>query len=162
VWTATQSAESAEPIAVGSHVVAFSLEDQHGEKHEVDESVRLILFTRDMDGGDLIKEALADTDRGFLDRHDAVYIADISKMPALIARLFALPSMRKRPYRMLLDREASVTAALPAEKGRATAIVIDELRIQSIDYLGSAEEVRQAIHSTSATDPAADAEHSEE
>src|SRR3546814_1459443 len=40
----------------------------------------------------------------FVDNH-IDYISDISSMPALIAKLFALPKMRKYSFRLLLNRD---------------------------------------------------------
>ena len=53
-------AAATEPYAVGDAIAPFTLEDQHGEDRSVDASVKVILFSRDMDGGDYLKEALAD------------------------------------------------------------------------------------------------------
>ena len=60
-------AADAEPYGVGDVVEPFELEDQHGVSHRVDETVALILFSRDMDGGDLLKEALKKAPEGFLE-----------------------------------------------------------------------------------------------
>ncbi len=136
---------SAEPYAVGTSLRAFSLEDQYGIRGEVDTRVRLLLLTRDMDGGDLVKRALADVDQKFLDERRAVYIADIARMPALVSKLVAVPRMRKRPYRVVLDRDGSATRDLPYAAGKATAIFLDDLRITRIAYLATAEEVRAAV-----------------
>ena len=135
----------AEPLAVGGTLSAFSLEDQHGASHRVDASVAVVLFSRDMDGGNLLKEALADSEPGFLEARHAVYVADISGMPSLVARLFALPSMRKRPYPMLLDRDGEATRDLPDLEGKATLLRLDDLRITGVEHLDSAAEVREAL-----------------
>ena len=50
----------AEPLQVGSQLDAFSIEDQFGKSHAVDGSLRAILFTRDMDAGELVKAALSE------------------------------------------------------------------------------------------------------
>ena len=87
----------AEPYAVGDRIAAFTLEDQHGEAHTLSQDVTLLLFSRDMDGGNLIKAALSTAPAGFLTSRNALYLTDISRMPKLVAKMFALPSMRKRP-----------------------------------------------------------------
>lgn len=136
---------AAQTRAVGDRIEPFSLEDQHGEAHEVDASIQVILFSRDMAGGKLLKEALADDGAGLLERRGAVYVADISGMPSLVARLFALPSMRERPYAMLLDRDGSATAQLPDREERATVIVLDALEIQRVEHLETAGEILRAL-----------------
>ena len=46
-------------------------------------------------------------------------------MPALVARMFVIPTMRKRPYSMLLNRSGGVTQRVSDVKERATVIFLD-------------------------------------
>ncbi len=62
-----------------------------------------------------------------------------------MARLFALPMMRKRAYPMLLDRAGSLTAQLPDADGKAMLISLESLRITHIQHPSTSEEVRRAI-----------------
>lgn len=136
---------AATPYAVGDRLTGFTLENQHDEAGRVDASTKVVLFSRDMDGGKLIKEALEDVPQEELDDRGAVYVSDISGMPRLVARLFAVPSMRKRPYAMLLDREGEVTARLPDVEGEATLIFLSDLEIDRVEHASSAGAVRDAL-----------------
>jgi hypothetical protein len=138
----------AQPYAVGDAIEPFTLEDQHGKSRTVDASVKVILFSRDMEGGDLLKEGLADVDPGYLDGRNAVYVADISRMPRLVARMFAIPAMRDRPYAMLLDRDGETTARLPAAEGQATLLFLDRLTVQRIAHVTEARAVRHELEGT--------------
>ena len=138
----------AQPYAVGDAIEPFSLEDQHGEKRSVDASVRVILFSRDMQGGDLLKQGLADVYPGYLGAKQAVYVADISRMPGLVATLFAIPAMRDRPYAMLLDRDGKTTARLPGAEGQATLIFLDGLSVGRIVHVAQAPDVRQELEAS--------------
>jgi len=135
----------AEPYAVGDALEPVTLEDQHGVSHTLDGSVQVVLFSRDMDGGDVLKQALADAPKDFLAQRGALYVADIEGMPRLVARLFALPSMRRRPYPMLLDRDGTKTARLPSEEGAATLLFLESLRLVRVLHTGSPAELRGAI-----------------
>lgn len=139
----------AEPLQVGRSLAPFSLEDQHGESHTVDASARILLFSRDMEGGGLLKEALEGRDASYLSARGALYLADISGMPRLIARFVALPRMRRRAYPMLLDPDGSATRALPDREGEATLVFLDRLRITRIEYAGTSEEVRALLEEAS-------------
>jgi hypothetical protein len=136
---------SAAPYGVGSVIPALTLEDQHGDRAQVDEGTRILVVTRDMDAGDIVKAALGDADQQFLDQRRAVYVADISGMPALIARMIGVPRMQKRPYRVLLDRDGSVTRDLPHVAGKPTVVVVEKLRITRIEHPATAEELRKAL-----------------
>jgi hypothetical protein len=138
-------AAGAEPHGVGSVLPRFSLRDQHGDPHTLDASARLILFSRDMDGGDVIKETLGEQGGAFLEQKHAVYVADVSGMPRIIRRVIAMPRMRRRPYRMWLDTEGTVTADFPSTEGKATLLFLDRLRITRIEQVASPDELRRAL-----------------
>ncbi len=135
----------AESYEVGSVLPALELPDQHGELHALDASLRLVLFSRDMDGGGVIREALREDGAALLERERAAYVADVSRMPGLVRRLIAKPRMRKRPYRMLLDEAGEATADFPSDAGRPTLLFLDALRVVRIEKPATAAELRAAL-----------------
>jgi hypothetical protein len=139
------AAAFAAPYAVGDEVRPFALDDQHGRRVEVGPAVRVLVVTRDMGGGDVVKEALAGADQAFLDARRAVYVADISRMPGLISRMIALPRMRKRAYRVLIDTDGAVAREFPAVEGRPTVVVVDRLRITRVTHPATAGELGAAL-----------------
>ena len=145
-----------EPYAVGSVLPALSLEDQHGETRALDASVRVVLFSRDMDGGGVVKQALADDGPDFLGRNRAVYVTDVSAMPGLVLRLMARPAMRRRPYPMLLDEQGDATADFPSQKGKATLLFLERSKVLRVAYAGTAAELREALEPTAPDEGAAD------
>lgn len=132
-------------VGVNDTIAAIALEDQHGQPGGVDATTRGILLSRDMDGGGLVREALAEDGAAQLERAGAVYVADVHGMPGLIRRMVALPRMRGRPYRVLVDTDGAPTAVLPSVPGKATWLRLDGLRVVEIRFLSSADEVRQAL-----------------
>jgi hypothetical protein len=134
-----------EPLAAGSTLPPLTLPDQHGTAHAIDESVRLVLFTRDMKGGGVVKEALQADGRGFLERHHALYVSDVSRMPGLIRSAIAKPRLRSRGYPILLDEAGTATADLPAAEGKATLLFLEKLRVTRVEQVGSVEELRGAV-----------------
>jgi hypothetical protein len=138
-------ASGAEPYAVGDRIEPFDLRDQHDLEHRVDESTEIVLLSRNMAAGKVIKQALeAAGSEALRDRH-AVYVADISGMPGLVARLFAIPSMRKRSYPMLLDRDGEASARLPDGGDRATLIRCNGLEITHIGHFEDPAELRSEL-----------------
>lgn len=131
--------------AVGDTIEAFTLEDQRGDEGRVDVSTRVILFSRDMPGGRLLKEALEDVEAETLEARGAVYVSDISGMPALVARMMAVPAMRRRPYDLLLDRDGDVTARLPDAIRQATLIHLEALRIVRLEHADDVATIRASL-----------------
>jgi hypothetical protein len=124
---------------------AIALEDQFGSPHTLGPEIRVVLLTKDMDAGDVLEEALAGMAGSELASRGIAVVADIHRMPGLITRLFALPSLRKRAYPMWLDREGEATAALPSEAGAVSLLEISNGRLDSVRFLKEAPALRDAL-----------------
>ena len=142
-------AASAESWSVGSKLPPLTLSDQHGKAVAIDSSVRVLIFSREMSGGGIVKEALATDGAKFLEANRAVYVSDVSGMPAVIRSAFALPAMRRRDYRIALDESGEATRDIPSIEGKPTLLVLDAGTIVSIANPGSAEELRAAVAAAS-------------
>lgn len=139
------AAAAAEPVGPGMRMPALTLNDQHDVPASIGPDTRLVVFARDMDAADIVEEALADAGANLLADAGAVFVSDIHRMPGIITRLFALPAMRKRPYRMLLDREGTVTADFPSQEEKVSLIHLDGLEIKNVEYVESAVALRAAL-----------------
>jgi hypothetical protein len=135
----------ARTLGAGSALSSVTLEDQHGVAGGVGPDVRVIVLSRDMTAGGVVKSAFAGMDQGALEDRRAVYIADISRMPGMIARMFAIPRMRRRSYRVLLDRDGAATRELPYTEGRPTVLLVESGKIVAVTHPATAEELRAAI-----------------
>lgn len=138
-------AAGAAPILPGGVLPALALEDQHGRMVSTSASTRLVLFAADKAASDLINEVLAARPAGVLDGLGAVYFADISAMPALVTRMFALPALREMPFAVGLGREASQLADLPRQKGAATVVRLVDGKVASIEYARNVGQLMQVI-----------------
>ena len=130
-----------EPLEVGDRLEAFSLEDQHGEEHRLGPDIRVILYSRDRKGGSVMSDAMEGRDGAFLTARGIAYVNDISAMPSLVTRLFAVPAMRRRPYPILLDREGDLTARFPDRSDSATLILLNDSTLISIEYIDDSSEL---------------------
>jgi hypothetical protein len=153
LWLLLASSAHAEPLGPGMRLPEIRLSDQHDVETTIGADVQVVLFTRDMDAGKIVKEALAKDGKEQLEGAGAVYVSDISGMPRLIAKMFALPSMRKRPYRMILDRDGKATADFPSEKDKVTFLRIEVGAITGIEYVESAGVLSAMLAHTPARKP---------
>jgi hypothetical protein len=127
-------------LAVGDAVPAIVANDQHGTGFQFTNGVRFLLVATEMGCSKAANQKLAAAGAGFLDQHHAAYLVDIHTMPA-VARVFALPTLRKYPHRIVLVETADALAAFPAQPGRVTVLALTPAkRIQKISYWNPARE----------------------
>lgn len=128
----------------GDAINSISLLDQHDKVINITDETRVVLFSRSMKGGDIIKETLQPLSESQFPAH-LVYVADISGMPSLIAKFVAIPQMQELPFAIGLDREGEVSHLLPDTKDMATMILLDKRNILDIAYFDSSEALGQAL-----------------
>ena len=135
----------ASPYAIGDRLAPVSLYDQHEKPGTISETTRIILFSRDKKGGELLNDALSTMPEGFLVEQKIVYISDISAMPGLIAKYIAIPAMQKKSYSMLLDKDGNSTTNYPDQKGMATLIYVKSLTITKVVHLDSIDAISKNL-----------------
>jgi hypothetical protein len=128
----------AEPAGVGATLAARTLENQHGLPLPIDAATRRLVFSTEKAVSDWVHAALSPWGAAGLEQAGIVCVADISAMPALITRMFALPKLRELPIAIGLAREAGVLADLPRRPGLATAVRLDRLQVLEVQYLPDA------------------------
>ncbi|PTU77113.1 FAD/FMN-containing dehydrogenase [Pseudomonas indoloxydans] len=129
----------------GERLAPWTLLDQHDAPYTLNDETHILLVARDMDGAKLVDAALEGKPKGYLDERHAVFLADISRMPSVIATLFALPKMRDYNYRILLDRDARIAPRYQAGEGQVLWLQLDGLQIVAQQVFTRADDLRQAL-----------------
>jgi len=111
-------ASSALALEPGERLAPWTLFDQHDQPYTLDDQLQVLLVGSDMDGAKLLDAALQGKPKGYLEQRQTVFLADISRMPAIIGKLFAIPKMRDYSYRVLLDRDARIAPRYSAGEGQ--------------------------------------------
>lgn len=125
---------AAQLLGPGDLLPQIALEDQHGNQAMPAPDTRLLLFAPDKAASDLLNTHLAGQTDSYLNDRQAVFLADISDMPGLVTRLFALPAMREYPYPVLLTREEGKLDFIPRRAGEITMIRLHQGRVTDIQY----------------------------
>lgn len=121
-------------LAVGDAVPALSAKDQFDKEFKFEAGLRFLLLGFEMDTGKQADHKLADLGAGWLEKHGAAYVLDIHTMPA-VARLFALPKMRKYPQRIVLADSENLLAPFPHKPENITILVLTPAgKIKEIRY----------------------------
>jgi len=87
---------------IGDKIGSFSMLNQHDHKVTIDDNVTKILVSAQKDTSADINDYLNKKSKMFLKNKHAVFIANISGMPSIITKMFALPKMRKYNHDVLL------------------------------------------------------------
>jgi len=132
-------------VAQDSPAIGWTLLDQFDKPYTATTDLKVLLVAHDMTGSKLVKAALAERPVGYLDARHAAFVADISRMPAPISKLFAIPAMRDYSYRVLLDREPRVANRFPARADAVTWLHLEQGTIVSTHQFDSAEALRKAL-----------------
>ncbi len=139
-WMATAAA-----LEPGERLAPWTLLDQHDRAYTLEDNLQVLLVARGMDAADLLRETLSELGPEYLERHRAVFLADISAMPAPIASLFAVPAMRDYGYRVMLDRTGRVASRYPGEKAELLWLQLDAGRLVEERRFAKAGELRAAL-----------------
>lgn len=124
---------------------SLSLENQHGDTQSISDDVTLVIFSYDMAGKDIVNNALKEQKKGFLSEHNAMCVADIEKMPGIIARLFAYPAMREYSYNIMLDKDGKATKDWPRKEDNISLLRIKQGKLISHTFYSDANLLLNAI-----------------
>lgn len=120
-------------LGVGDAVPPLALADQFDKSHALSSDTRWLLFSHDRAVSDTLHPVLAALPAA--QRDGVVYVADISRMPALVSKLFAVPAMRELPFPVWLARDAASVGILPREAGKLTVLALKDGKVAAVHYL---------------------------
>lgn len=114
---------SAAELAVGDRFPAWEAIDQHEVAYPLPEGVRTVAVAFTMGVGKSANRTLAKGGATFLPERQAVFVANIHGMPS-VARVFAMPKMRKYPHRIMLADAEGLLDSFPQKDGQVTVFRI--------------------------------------
>jgi hypothetical protein len=131
----------ADGLGVGQPLPSIDFVDQFDASHALD-GCDWLLFAPDRTGSDIARDVLSDPGLAGAPGQGLCHVADISTMPAVITRLFAIPAMRDYPYPVLLDREGALTAGWPRQPGHLSVLDVRDGRVASLGFAASVDDAR--------------------
>ncbi len=122
-------------IKVGDALPPITLKNQHDKPITVAADAQTLLFTIEKPASDLVNEYLLKQDKTFLTSKKAYFLADISGMPSMITKMFAIPKMQERPYDILLAYDAQEAAFMPRQKNHVTVVKLEAGKVAEILFV---------------------------
>jgi len=130
----------ANALSVGESTPTFAIKDQFEKAHTIAADTKTILVAADKATSEIMRDYFLTKEKGFLEANKAYYVADISGMPSLIAKFFALPKMKKYPFSILLVDEDQ-TKKFTKKEGNITVYSVTEGKISDVKYIKTADEL---------------------
>jgi len=126
-------------LAVGDAIPSITAKDQHGLPFVLTTNIQTLLVATEMDCAKAANHQLAAQAAAFLDKHNAAFLMDIHSMPG-VARLFAIPKMKKYPHRIVFIDSPTVLTNFPSQTNRVAVITLNAGRIQRIGFWDPVDE----------------------
>ncbi|WP_413294425.1 hypothetical protein ACLSU7_04815 [Bdellovibrio sp. HCB185ZH] len=134
-------APSSFALSSGETLTAFQIQNQFDEPAELNKDTKWILFSSDMNTAKMLSEYLNEN-ASKLDLGGILIISDISKMPGLVSKMFAIPKMKKYNFKLALDKTGETTKDWPRKEGALTVIKVSDLKVDSIQELVGKESIQ--------------------
>ncbi len=139
------SVACAQAVEVGERLAPWTLLDQFDQPYSLNDKLQVLLVARSMAGAKLLAAALDQQPKGYLESRKVVFLADISRMPSVIATAFAVPAMRDYSYRVMLDRSARIVPRYPVENDAVLWLQLQQGRLQAQQTFTQASALRDAL-----------------
>lgn len=113
-------------------LIAHTFENQWEKPVELNAQTKWVVLSQSKDGGKMVQQAFDELKMADLDAMSMVYIADISRMPGFVTKLFAIPKMKDYAFPIALIKEEGQIAELKMDgydTDRVTVLQLDNLTI---------------------------------
>ncbi|QXH61279.1 FAD/FMN-containing dehydrogenase [Pseudomonas azerbaijanorientalis] len=138
----------ANALKVGERLAPWTLLDQFDQAFTLDSRTQTLLVARSMEAAKLVDAALQGQPEGYLEARHAVFLADIQRMPRLIAKMFAVPAMRDYSYRVMLDRDGRVAPRYPGAVDKVLWLQLKDGRLMAQHEYATAAQLREALETS--------------
>lgn len=135
----------AAPPQPGQPLPELVLKDQHDQPWTVSGDTKLVLFAAGRKASNLMQTVLTGQPAGFLASRQAVYLADMSRMPGFVTRTFALPALREMPFVVGVVLDEALLADWPRPDGAVTLITLQNGRVISVSHASTEASLRAAL-----------------
>lgn len=134
-------------IEIGKQLADFSFKNQFDKEVSLKSTTKKIIFVFTKPTGHLVKQYLSSKAKGFLEKRDIIFIADVSGMPSIIFKMFALPDFQKSSYSVLLikDKEKSKRFRNEAHKDEVMIISLDNKKVKSVKFISTEKDLKEEI-----------------
>ncbi|WP_028115136.1 hypothetical protein [Ferrimonas senticii] len=130
-------------LEVGTQMPPLTLVDQFDAEHSVPVNAGTIVFTDSRAAGAMVTEAM--TAVSAQQRSKLNYLVDVSGMPSLVTKMFAIPKWQDLPFAVLIDQQGEITAALPRQPDQVSMLCVADGKLTEVRYYADVATLQQAL-----------------
>lgn len=131
-------------LKLNDKISNFSLTDQFDRIHTITSDVSTIVITFEKETLNSVNDFLSKKERDFLEKNNAIFIANISCLPNIFTRMFTLPKLRDYKYSILLIYDEKSAKFFEVEN-KITVYSIENGIVKDIKYLNSIFELEEIL-----------------
>jgi NADPH-dependent ferric siderophore reductase len=136
---------AAAALQLGEPLPLINLTDQNDKPVAIAPDTKIVFFTSEMGGSRLMTEALHALPPATLKDKNAVYIADITGMPAIFTTIVAMPRLQKAAYPVALIRDSKQGASLPRKPGAVTVLRMDGGKVSTVEFVKDSQQIKRHL-----------------
>lgn len=135
----------AEPVTVGQALPTLAIQDQHEQSWQMTNTTRLLILATNRSASGVVQNLLNTQDKHFLSSRHALYAADLSRMPGLITRSFALPALRELAYPVGIVMNGQLLKDWPRHDKAVTLLWLNKGTLERIEFAQDDTQLRHAL-----------------
>jgi len=138
----TLSTLASAAVVIGQPIKPLSLNDQFDVEHNITSTTKKVIFTFKKASSHIVKDYLATQKANYLKERDALYVADVSAMPAIIS-FFVLPMLTSNDFPILVieDEEQAEAYKNEAQIEAVMLVILENKVVADIKYINSEEDL---------------------
>lgn len=123
----------------------YKYETPKGRIMKVPSKTRLVIVAFEKDTAAVVNDYLITKSKYYIQKHKAVFIADISKMPMVITNMFALPKMKKYKHLLYLHYGKKFQKNIPRREDKITLLEFKDSKLSKIMFATTTGDIKRAI-----------------
>lgn len=132
-------------VTIGQALPVLPTQDQHERAWQVTHNTRLLILATNRAASGLVQNLLNTQDKNFLHSRQAVYAADLSRMPGLITRNFAMPALRELSYPVGIVMNGQLLSDWPRHDKAVALLWLNKGTLERIEFAQDDTQLRHAL-----------------
>jgi hypothetical protein len=142
-----KSGSISQGIVVGKELLPYTFIDQFDKEHSLTSDVKKVIFVFTKPTGHLMRVYLGLKEIDYLDKRHIDFIADVSGMPSMIFKMFALPDLKNSQYPIMIikDKKQSARFRNEEQKNAVMIISLDNKVVQNVKFVTNETDLKNEI-----------------